>query len=159
MLRLAQLNPSLLYLFFAVTPGENIESLTHITDKDMDRHFKQNDTVDNLLAVPGLDALTNVRDDDMEKMMFVSKEMLGCELAQGDLDNLLNTNTFTSKMIIEKKVLAKMTDVPNVSKLTRVLFKDLKKMTDVKSVENLTKLEKSHLKDSVAIKWVREDQV
>ena len=142
-----------------MTPGENIESLTHITDKDMDRHFKQNDTVDNLLAVPGLDALTHVKDDDMEKMMYVSSEMLGCELAQGDLDNLLNTNTFTSKMIIEKKVLAKMTDVPNVSKLTRVLFKDLKKMTDVKSVENLTKLEKSHLKDSVAIKWVREEQV
>ena len=142
-----------------MTPGENLESLTHITDKDMDRHFKQNDTVDNLLAVPGLDDLTNVKDDDMEKMMFVSSDLLGCELAQGDLDTLLNTNTFTSKMIIEQKVLTKMTDVPNVSKLTRVLFKDLKKMTDVKSVENLTKLEKSHLKDSVAIKWVREEQV
>ena len=141
-----------------VTPGENIESLTHISDKDMDRHFKQHDCVDNLLAVPGLDALTEIKADDMEKMMFVSSDMLGCDLAQGDLDDLLNTKTYTSKMMIEKKILTKMTEVPNVSKLTRVLFKDLKKMTDVKSVENLTKLERTQIQDSVAIKWVKEDQ-
>ena len=44
----------------------------------------------------------------------------------------------------------------NVGNLTRVLFKDLKEMTDVKSVENLTMIGKAHLKDAVAIKWVKE---
>ena len=145
-------------MYFSVTPGENIESLTHISDKDMDRHFKQNDCVDTLLAVPGLDALTHIKDDDMERMMHVSSDMLRCDLAQGDLDDLLNTNQYTSKMMMEKKLLTKMTDVPNVSNLTRVLFKDLKKMTDVKSVENLTKMDKTQLKDSVAIKWVKESK-
>ena len=141
-----------------MTPGENIESLTHISDKDMDRHFKQNECVDTLLAVPGLDELTDIKDEDMARMMHVSSDMLGCDLAQGDLDDLLNTNQYTSKMMMEKKLLTKMTDVPNVSNLTRVLFKDLKKMTDVKSVENLTKMDKTQLKDAVAIKWVRENK-
>ena len=155
------MNFSILYKVnnpFSVTPGENIESLTHISDKDMDRHFKQNDCVDTLLDVPGLDALTDIKDDDMARMMHVSSDMLGCDLAQGDLDDLLNTNQYTSKMMLEKKLLTKMTDVPNVSNLTRVLFKDLKKMTDVKSVENLTKMDKTQLKDSVAIKWVKESK-
>ena len=124
----------------------------------MDRHFKQNDSVDTLLAVPGLDALTDIKYDDMERMMHVSNDMLECDVAQCDLDNLLDTNQYTTKIIMEKKALTKMTEVPNVSKLTRVLFKDLKKMTDVRSVENLTRMDRVHVEDSVAIKWVKENK-
>ena len=143
-------------LLFSVTPGENLENLTHISEGDMNRHFKQNDSVDNLVAVPGLDKLTDIKEDDMERMMYVSSDMLGCELAQEDLDNLLDTNDFTNKMMLEKNHLTKVTEVPNVNNLTKGMFSDLKNMTDVKSVENLTTVDRASLRDSMAIKWLKQ---
>lgn len=77
-------------------------------------------------------------------------------LIQHISDALLDTAQYTASLRVEGTEIRRMTDVPNVGNLTRVLFKDLKEMTDVKSVENLTMIGKAHLKDAVAIKWVKE---
>ena len=52
---------------------------------------------DALLAVPHLEHVATVAEEDMERMMKISQEMLDCNLKQADLDCLLNVDNFTEK--------------------------------------------------------------
>ena len=52
---------------------------------------------DTLLAVPHLEHVGTVAEEDMERMMKISQEMLDCNLKQTDLDCLLNVDNFTEK--------------------------------------------------------------
>lgn len=57
--------------------------------------------------------------------------------------------------VLERKDISGLTEVPGVTKMTRVLFRDLKKMTDVSNVERLTEVSQAEVEESVAIQWVR----
>ena len=52
---------------------------------------------DALLSVPHLEHVATVAEEDMERMMKISQEMLDCNLKQTDLDCLLNVDNFTEK--------------------------------------------------------------
>ena len=52
---------------------------------------------DALLTVPHLEHVATVAEEDMERMMKISQEMLDCNLKQTDLDCLLNVDNFTEK--------------------------------------------------------------
>ena len=52
---------------------------------------------DALLSVPHLEHVATVPEEDMERMMKISQEMLDCNLKQSDLDCLLNVDNFTEK--------------------------------------------------------------
>merc|ERR1719433_2647708 len=89
--------------------------------------------------------------------MMVNRELLDWEVNQGALDDLLDTRQYTTEMVLERRDISGMTEVPGVGKMTRVLFRDLKKMTDVSNVERLTEVSKAEVDESVSIQWVREN--
>ena len=67
-----------------------------VSKDDIPTHLKRTE-YDALLAVPELEQVGTVADEDMERMMRISQEMLDCDLNQADLDCLLNVDIFTEK--------------------------------------------------------------
>lgn len=73
-------------------------SLKNVSKDDLHSR-QQRAEFDDLLAVPELEQVGTVNEEDMERMMRISEEMLDldCNLQQADLDSLLNVDNFTEK--------------------------------------------------------------
>ena len=75
-----------------------LASLKNVSKDDLHSR-QQRAEFDDLLAVPELEQVGTVNEEDMERMMRISAEMLDldCNLQQADLDSLLNVDNFTEK--------------------------------------------------------------
>ena len=65
------------------------------TGGNKDDIYRAGTEYDALLSVPHLEHVATVPEEDMERMMKISQEMLDCNLKQSDLDCLLNVDNFT----------------------------------------------------------------
>lgn len=138
-----------------ITPAGSMQAMADITAGEMEEHFKTSGAGEDWLDESGMASLLHCGQEDMDRMMRVNRELLDWEVNQGVLDDLLDTRQYTSEMVLERKDISGMTEVPGVGNMTRVLFRDLKKMTDVSNVETLTEVSKAEVDERVAIQWVR----
>ena len=78
--------------------GEDKSMRSHVSKDDLYNHQERAE-FDDLLKVPELEHVGTVKDEDMERMMKISEEMLDLDLnlQQADLDCLLNVDIFTEK--------------------------------------------------------------
>lgn len=138
-----------------ITPAGSMQAMADISVGEMEEHFKPSGVGEDWLSDSGMASLLHCGQEDMDRMMRVSRELLDWEVNQGALDDLLDTRQYTTEMVLERKDISGLTEVPGVTKMTRVLFRDLKKMTDVSNVERLTEVSQAEVDESVAIQWVR----
>ena len=78
--------------------GEDKSMRCPVSKDDLYNHQERAE-FDDLLKVPELEHVGTVNDEDMERMMKISEEMLDLDLnlQQADLDCLLNVDIFTEK--------------------------------------------------------------
>ena len=78
--------------------GEDKSTRSPVSKDDLYNHQERAE-FDDLLKVPELEHVGTVKDEDMERMMKISEEMLDLDLnlQQADLDCLLNVDIFTEK--------------------------------------------------------------